>query len=65
MTFLVLLLSILTIVPPYWNLWAGTGHGVWWSLLILVPIANIFMPFWLAFKRWPAEEGGSDVAERF
>ncbi|MEO0914484.1 MAG: hypothetical protein AAFY59_16120 [Pseudomonadota bacterium] len=59
------LIALVLILPPYWKLWTRTGHSGWWSLLIFVPIANIVMPFWLAFKRWPAEEGSRDVSERF
>ncbi len=59
------LIVLVLIMPPYWKLWSRTGHSGLWSLLMFVPIANLVMPFWLAFKKWPAEEGAMDVAERF
>jgi len=45
-----LLLSVL----PFWFICKKAGfHGAL-SLLMLVPIANIVLPFVLAFAEWPA-----------
>ncbi|QHQ34617.1 hypothetical protein [Algicella marina] len=59
------LVTLLLLVPPFWKLWSRTGHSGLWSLLMLIPLVNIIMPFWLAFKRWPSEESGVGIVERF
>jgi uncharacterized membrane protein YhaH (DUF805 family) len=45
---------LLLAVIPYWKLWQRTGHSGWWSLLMLVPVANLISLWVLAFKDWPA-----------
>lgn len=44
-------------VIPYWKIWSRTGHSGAWSLLMLVPIANLISLWVLAFKDWPAMRG--------
>ena len=56
------LLLLLVIVPvmivltvlPFWRIFSKAGfHGAL-SLLMLIPLANVVMLFFLAFADWPA-----------
>ncbi len=50
-------ISLLLVVLPFWFICRKAGfHGAL-SLLMLVPIANIILPFVLAFAEWPALRG--------
>jgi hypothetical protein len=47
-------LTALLVVVPFWFICKKAGfHGAM-SLLMLVPVANIVLPFILAFSEWPA-----------
>lgn len=46
--------ALLLVVLPFWKICSKAGfHGAL-SLLMLVPVANIVLPFFLAFSDWPA-----------
>ena len=49
-----ILIILALAVIPYWKIWSRTGHSGAWSLLMLVPIANLISLWVLAFKRWPS-----------
>jgi hypothetical protein len=49
-----LLIILALAVIPFWKIWARTGHSGAWSLLMLVPLANLISLWVLAFKKWPA-----------
>lgn len=37
----------------YWKIWSKAGFNGAWSLLMLVPIVNIFAFAYLALAEWP------------
>jgi len=45
--------SILTVLP-FWKICSRAGFPAALSLLMLVPIANIILPFYIAYANWPA-----------
>lgn len=49
-----MLLGALITVIPFWKICAKAGFPGALSLLMLVPIANIILPFYIAFADWPA-----------
>lgn len=49
-----LLIILVLAVIPYWKIWSRTGHSGAWSLLMLVPLANLISLWVLAFKKWPS-----------
>lgn len=49
-----ILIILALAVIPYWKIWSRTGHSGAWSLLMLVPIANLISLWVLAFKKWPS-----------
>jgi hypothetical protein len=51
-----IILAILLIVPC-WRIVARAGFHPAWSLLALVPIANVIALWIFAKKKWPALEG--------
>ena len=53
------LIGVLLTVIPYWKICSKAGFPGALSLLMMVPIANIILPFYLAFAQWPALEGNN------
>mgnify|MGYP003662945702 FL=1 len=52
---MMILSSILLIgVFPFWMICSKAGFPGWISLLILFPVLNIGLLFFLAFAEWPA-----------
>ena len=51
---LVCVVSLLTTVLPFWRICSKAGFRGALSLLMLIPIANIILTFYLAFAEWPA-----------
>jgi len=47
--------ALLTIIP-FWKICDRVGLPGPLSLLMLVPLANIIFPFYVAFAKWPVEE---------
>lgn len=45
--------SVITVLP-FWKICAKAGFPGALSLLMLVPIANVILPFYIAFAQWPA-----------
>ena len=48
------IVGILLTVLPFWKICTKAGFPGPLALLMLVPIANIILPFYLAFAVWPA-----------
>ncbi len=46
-------LAILLTVLPFWKICKKAGFPGAISLFMLIPIANIILPFYLAFAEWP------------
>ncbi|MBM4148150.1 MAG: hypothetical protein FJ224_03810 [Lentisphaerae bacterium] len=47
-------LTLLVTVLPFWFICRKAGFHSSLSLLMLVPVGNIILPFVLAFSEWPA-----------
>ncbi len=43
-------------VIPFWFIFTKAGYSKWLSLLMLVPIANVIMLYFLAFSTWPISD---------
>ena len=50
-----LLLAIigLVVVLPFWKIFSKAGFSGWLSLVMVIPLLNLVMLFYLAFARWP------------
>jgi branched-subunit amino acid transport protein AzlD len=40
-------------VLPYWSIFRKAGFDPYLSVLMLIPLVNIAMLFYLAFSEWP------------
>jgi len=47
-------LLLLVNVLPFWMICKKAGFPGALALLMLVPLANLILPFYLAFAAWPA-----------
>ena len=47
-------LGVLLVVIPFWKICTKAGFPGALSLLMILPIANVILPFYLAFAEWPA-----------
>ncbi len=41
------------IIIPFWFIYAKAGHSKWLSFLMVVPLVNLAMLYFLAFSNWP------------
>jgi len=48
--------ALLTVIP-FWKICTKAGFPGPLALLMLVPIANIIVPFYVAFAEWPVLKG--------
>ena len=54
---LMMLIFVGLIVVPFWFIFKKIGYSPWFSLLMVVPLINIGVLFFLAFAQWPASRG--------
>ena len=47
------LVMTILIILPFWVIFSKAGHSKWLSLLMVVPMVNIVMLYFLAFSTWP------------
>jgi hypothetical protein len=47
------------IILPFWFIFSKAGHSRWLSLLMVVPMVNIVMLYFLAFSTWPNQRDSS------
>ncbi|MDA3932865.1 MAG: hypothetical protein PF630_00740 [Gammaproteobacteria bacterium] len=50
---LIMLVFAALIIVPFWFIFKKAGYPQWLSLLMVVPIANLAMLYFLAFSDWP------------
>ena len=50
----VMVFVLLLIVFPYWKIFGKAGFPSWFGILMVIPIVNIGMLFFLAFADWPS-----------
>jgi len=52
-----LILVGVIVIWPFWKIFTKAGFSGALSLLMLIPIVNVVMIFYLAFSEWPAVRG--------
>lgn len=52
-----LVIGVIVVVPA-WRICQRTGYPGWMGLLILVPMVNLFLLYFLAFSPWPTDTKG-------
>lgn len=46
-------IAVFVIVVPYWKIFKKAGFNPLLSTLMLIPLLNIVLSYYLAFARWP------------
>lgn len=44
----------LILVVPFWQIFKKAGFSAWLSLLMLIPLVNLCMLYFLGFAQWPS-----------
>jgi hypothetical protein len=57
MPFLPMLIFGLIIILPFWKIFSKAGFPAPLAILMIIPIVNLIMIFYLAFAEWPALKG--------
>jgi hypothetical protein len=52
-----LVLAIVAVIP-LWRICQRTGYPGWLGVLILIPVINLALLYFLAFSEWPADKIG-------
>ncbi|SFR45061.1 hypothetical protein SAMN04488073_1436 [Marinobacter gudaonensis] len=50
-----MLVIAIAVVVPAWRICQRTGYPGWLGLLILVPLINLGLLYFIAFSEWPAD----------
>ena len=50
---LMMLVYAALIIVPFWFIFRKAGYSQWLSVLMIVPIINLGMLYFLAFSDWP------------
>ena len=50
-----MLVIAIAVVVPAWRICQRTGYPGWLGLLILVPLINLGLLYFIAFSDWPAD----------
>jgi uncharacterized membrane protein YhaH (DUF805 family) len=57
--FLIVIVVLILYFVPIVKTLQKAGYSGWWSLILLVPLANIVMFYVFAFADWPALRGAT------
>lgn len=52
----ILLIMAAIFIWPFWRIFTKAGYSGALSILMIFPLANIAMIFFLAFSKWPIEK---------
>lgn len=52
---LMMLLMAAVVVVPFWFIFSKAGYSKWLSLLMVVPLVNVLLLYFLAFAQWPSQ----------
>ncbi len=58
---MMLFMGVLVVVQ-IWRICVKAGYSGWFSLLVLIPVANLFLLYFLGFAEWPLERKISKVS---
>jgi len=52
---LMMLVMAAVVILPFWFIFSKAGHSKWLSLLMVVPLVNLILLYFLAFSQWPSQ----------
>jgi hypothetical protein len=55
---IVVLFAIVFLLIPYWRIFRKAGYPPALSLLMILPLVNVVMIYYLAFAEWPILKEG-------
>ena len=58
------IVTILFAIIPFWFIFSKAGFKGALSLLMAIPLINILMLFFLAFKKWPIQNKIEDLTAK-
>lgn len=50
---LMMIVFAIIIILPFWFIFSKAGYSKWLSLLLVIPVVNLIMIYFLAFSKWP------------
>ena len=50
---LMMLLMAAVVIVPFWFIFSKAGYSKWPSLLMVIPLFNLVLLYFLAFAKWP------------
>lgn len=60
MILVIAVIALVITIIPFWMITKKAGYHPALSLLMLVPLANVIFPFFLAFAQWPSLQGSTN-----
>jgi len=42
------------VILPFWFIFSKAGYSKWLSLLMVLPLVNVILLYFLAFSKWPS-----------
>ncbi len=54
-----MLIIAIALVIPTWRICQRTGYPGWIGILILVPMVNLILLYFIAFSDWPTDKKGA------
>jgi len=54
-SWIMMLFMGILVIFPIWRICVKAGYSGWLSLLVLIPIGNLFLLYFLGFSEWPLE----------
>ena len=62
MNFILWLLVVgVIVIWPFWKIFTKAGFSGALAILMIIPLVNMVMIFYLAFSDWPALRGGGQA----
>ncbi len=58
--FLMMSAGAAVLIVPFWFIFSKAGYSRWLSLLLLIPLINVAILYYLAFSTWPAGRAKHD-----
>lgn len=57
-----MLVMAIVVVVPVWRLCQRLGYPGWMGILILIPMVNLALLYFIAFTDWPKDRNGNGNA---
>jgi len=54
-----MLIMVAVIIVPFWFIFSKAGYSKWLSLLMIIPMVNVILLYFLAFSEWPGKRSSN------